>query len=315
MNAEENDPASLSKDEIVESLRIFKRRRDDLLHEDTAAFDHHCERFLAFCGSDPLVQSILAPLEKRFENDIDAWWSGVTARRNVTVAFPLDRNEELVLRYRVIRSAKEGHHRILSFGMAHGQRKLHEAVELFRTMVIRPFAEDVSQRLGDAADLATPEARAVQAVPLSRIPNSREVRIFLSHKSVNKPLVYRYYHALKALGFSPWLDEPEMPAGANLERELLQGFEESCAAVFFVTESFTDEKYLATEVDYAILQKRKKDKKFAIITLCSANATPVPGLLKPYVYKHVTNDLEGFNELVKALPIELGPIRWKETVA
>ncbi|MCY4584236.1 MAG: toll/interleukin-1 receptor domain-containing protein [Chloroflexi bacterium] len=314
MSAEKSDLVSLPKEVIVDSIRTFKRRRDDLLHEDVAAFDHHCERFLTFCSSDQLVQSILAPLEKRIETDTDAWWSGATTRFNATLAFPADRDEELVVRYRVIRSANEGRNRILSFGFAHGQKKLHEAVELFRTLVIRPFVEDVSQRLGDAADLATPEARAVQAVPLSRIPTSREVRIFLSHKSVDKPLVYRYHDALKALGFDPWLDEPELPAGANLERGLLQGFEESCAAVFFITESFTDEKYLATEVDYAILQKRKKDKKFAIITLLYADAAPVPGLLTPFVYKPVSNDLEGFSELVKALPIELGPVRWKETV-
>jgi len=60
--------------------------------------------------------------------------------------------------------------------------------------------------------------------------------------------------------------EPNMAAGANLERELLRGFEESCAAVFFITQNFTDERYLAAEVDYAVIQKRKKDRKFAIIT-------------------------------------------------
>jgi len=105
-----------------------------------------------------------------------------------------------------------------------------------------------------------------------------------------------------------------MPAGSNLERELLRGFEESCAAVFFVTANFRDERYLAAEVDYAVLQKRKKEKKFAIITLRYAGASPVPPLLTTYVYKDVSNDLEGFRELVKALPIELGPIRWKADV-
>jgi hypothetical protein len=90
----------------------------------------------------------------------------------------------------------------------------------------------------------------------------------------------------------------------------LRGFEESCAAVFFITESFKDEKYLAAEVDYAIIQKRKKEKKFAIITLRYANAAAVPGLLTPYIYKDISNDLEGFDALVTALPIELGPCRW-----
>jgi hypothetical protein len=105
-----------------------------------------------------------------------------------------------------------------------------------------------------------------------------------------------------------------MPAGSNLERELLRGFEESCAAVFFITANFKDERYLATEVEYAILQKRNKEKKFAIITLRYTDASPVPSLLAPYVYKNISNDLEGFLELVKALPIELGPLRWRADV-
>jgi hypothetical protein len=77
-------------------------------------------------------------------------------------------------------------------------------------------------------------------VPLQRIPSPRESKILRSHKSVDKPLVYRYFHALKAIGFDPWLDESNMPAGSNLEREVLRGFEESCCAVFFITENFRD---------------------------------------------------------------------------
>jgi len=71
---------------------------------------------------------------------------------------------------------------------------------------------------------------------------------------------------------------------------------------------------LASEVDYAVIQKRKKEKKFAIITLRYLNAAEVPGLLTPYIYKDVKNDLEGFYELLRALPIELGPVRWKAEV-
>jgi len=105
-----------------------------------------------------------------------------------------------------------------------------------------------------------------------------------------------------------------MPAGTNLERGILDGFEKSCAAVFFITENFKDESYLATEVDYAVTQKRQKEKKFTIITLRYPNASPVPGLLTPYIYKNVENDLEGFHEVIRALPIELGPMRWKQHV-
>jgi len=200
------------------------------------------------------------------------------------------------------------------FGYAFRKYKDSEGIALFRTLIIRPFAEEMTHRLGEAANIVSPEERALQAVPLIRIPRLDETRIFLSHKSVDKPLVHRYYDALKELDFAPWLDEPDMPAGANLERELFKGFEESCAAVFFITENFKDEKYLAAEVDYAVIQKRKKGSKFAIITLRYSNAAPVPDLLTPYTYKTVSNDLAGFYELVRALPIELGPVRWKAKV-
>ena len=84
--------------------------------------------------------------------------------------------------------------------------------------------------------------------------------------------------------------------------------------MFFITENFKDEKYLAAEVDYAIQQKREKGSKFAIITLRFEGSAGVPDLLTPYVYTDVSNDLDAFRELIRALPIELGPVRWRESV-
>jgi len=302
-----------TKEAVEDSLRTFKSRRDNLLHEDVETFDHHFERFLEFCNTDPLAQSVLDPLEAKCTVDLDQWWVAATDY-SPKLSFPSDRDAELALRYKLIKSVQAQPDHIIGLGIAHQKGEINSQIELFRALMVRPLVEDLSHRLGEAANLVTPEARAVQAVPLNRIPASTEVKIFLSHKSVDKPLVQRYYHALKAVGYEPWLDEPNMPAGSNLERELFRGFEESCAAVFFITANFRDQSYLATEVDYAIRQKRKKEKKFAIITLRYADASPVPALLATYVYKDVSNDLEGFHELVKALPIELGPVRWRANV-
>src|ERR1043165_3562528 len=303
----------LSKEEVVDALRGFKARRDNLLHEDEAAFTHHLERFVEACRTNPLVRTVLAPLEAKFNLDVDAWIQAV-CEHEAKLGFPTDPDQELVLRYRVIEKAAEDENLIFRFGIARGSHKRSEWVPLFLSLIVRPFADEITHRVGEAANMATPEARALQAVPFSRIPSPKEVKIFLSHKSVDKPLVYRYYHALREAGFVPWLDESNMAAGANLDREILRGFEESCAAVFFITRNFKDEKYLATEVDYAVMQKRKKEKKFAIITLRYTNAAPVPGLLTPYIYKDVSNDLEGFRELIRALPVELGSVRWNATV-
>lgn len=54
-------------------------------------------------------------------------------------------------------------------------------------------------------------------------------KVFLSHKSADKDIVRRYKAALTSVGIDAWLDEDAMPAGTELERELLKGFEDSCA--------------------------------------------------------------------------------------
>lgn len=303
----------MDKEKITQSLRIFKERRDDLLHEDPSTFDLNTQRFIEFVDRDELMKPIIEALEKNQEVDGEAWWERVASSKS-EINFPSNTEEDIALRLAILRSlAKESRH-IFSFSFAIGKTKGREGIDTFRSLVIRPLVNELSERLSKAADLATPEERALQAVPLSRIPSAKQTRIFLSHKSVDKPFVLRYHRTLKELGFEPWLDQPDMPAGTNLERGILDGFEKSCAAVFFITENFKDESYLAAEVDYAIAQKRKKGMKFAIITLRYPNAAPVPPLLTPYIYTDVQNDLDGFYELTRALPIELGPIRWKENV-
>lgn len=140
------------------------------------------------------------------------------------------------------------------------------------------------------------------------------MKIFLSHKGIDKPKIREYKDIFVSLGFDPWLDEDAMSAGVELERELLQGFKESCAAVFFITPDYLDEQYLATEVNYAIAEKRSKGNKFSLITLVmekDGKKGDVPKLLRPYVWKEPRSDLEALNEILKALPIKVGSVYWK----
>lgn len=140
------------------------------------------------------------------------------------------------------------------------------------------------------------------------------MKIFLSHKGADKPLVREFKQTLSLLGFDPWLDEDAMQAGAELERSLMKGFHDSCAAVFFVTPNYKDENYLATEVDYALQEKRKKGERFAIITLVlerHGSGVEVPQLLHRYVWKEPANHLEALREIIKALPVQSGSVYWK----
>ncbi|WP_437498158.1 TIR domain-containing protein [Sorangium sp. So ce1099] len=141
----------------------------------------------------------------------------------------------------------------------------------------------------------------------------RPMKIFLSHKGADKPRIRNYHETLKLLGFEPWLDEDAMTAGTNLQRGILQGMIDSCAAVFFVTPNYVDDNFLATEIDYAIEEKRKKGDRFAIITLVLEHEKQkgaVPELLRRYVWREPATDLEGLREIIKALPVMVGPVRW-----
>jgi hypothetical protein len=137
------------------------------------------------------------------------------------------------------------------------------------------------------------------------------MKIFLSHKGADKPLVREYKQTLQLLGFDPWLDEDAMHAGVELERGILKGFKDSCAAVFFITPSFKDEKFLASEVNYAISEKRSKGDRFAIITIVFGAGGVVPDLLRTYVWKEPKGDLEALREIVRALPVRVGTVYWK----
>lgn len=140
------------------------------------------------------------------------------------------------------------------------------------------------------------------------------MKIFLSHKGIDKPKVREFKETLELFGFDPWLDEDAMHAGVELERAIVQGFRDSCAAVFFMTPNYVDEHYLATEVNYAIAEKRRKGTKFAIVTLVyevDGKKGQVPDLLAPYVWKEPRNDLEAIRELIRALPVKVGDVYWK----
>ncbi len=140
------------------------------------------------------------------------------------------------------------------------------------------------------------------------------MKIFLSHKGADKVMVREFKKTFAELGFDPWLDEDAMTAGTELERGILRGFTESCAAVFFITANFKDEGYLASEVDYAIAEKRKKNEHFAIITIVfnyNGDKGSVPELLKRYVWKEPKNELDALREIIRALPVTLGHVYWR----
>lgn len=155
------------------------------------------------------------------------------------------------------------------------------------------------------------EAQAVaREVSLQLEVVMKPSRIFLSHKGADKERVKRFHRTLRLLGFEPWLDVEELFAGRPLHRGLLEGLQQSCACVFFITKEFKDESYLRAEIDYSIEEERKRPAEFRIITLRLDQEAMVPGMLQRFVFKNCDNDLDALFEILWALPIKVGTVHW-----
>ena len=171
-----------------------------------------------------------------------------------------------------------------------------------RSLVVNP---EIFRRERKVFERTEREAYVFIRIGLSDIMSQSDL-IFLSHKSSDKPFVRSIFSALEAIHLAPWLDEIDVHVGANLDRDILAAFERSAAVVFFVTNSFADDGYIGTEIDYAVRRKRQRGSDFSIITLrIVEDGRPlpdVPALLKTYVWKDVKAEIDAFTEIAKALP-------------
>jgi len=102
-----------------------------------------------------------------------------------------------------------------------------------------------------------------------------------------------------------------LKAGDTLHREIADGFDRSCAVIFFVTTQFKDERWLKREVDHAVARKVERGDRFAIISLAFENAE-VPRPLKEMLWITVKNEVSAVREILRALPVEVGPTRWRK---
>ena len=242
--------ARKSKDKLIDALSDYKSAREAMIHADEQEFMHHLRVFLKELEGNYLCKEIVSSLP---EFDVNAWWQTETqgvdgySMHLESLDFPDDKDERLVALLelaRTIGSDNRDEISLYKFGRLFGLFKNEEALNIAKSIVFRPLADDLTRRLRKAASLANPEIRDLTGVPHARIPANSETAIFLSHKSANKDLIRRYHAVLKELGYDPWLDEEAIVAGQTLHRALASGMDRSCAAVFFITPDFKDESWL-----------------------------------------------------------------------
>lgn len=299
-----------NREKKLESLAEFKRLREAAIEADNVhELDQALTNLVDFLDEESTAREATAKLPSV---EWTAWWKDHTDSRRQVLKLPVDVGQKTAI---LLECVKRVHHTnnffsqlMASLGV-HGQSK---AIDHFKAVVLRPAMTLFGERMRDVVALATPEGRALIAVPPDLVPLQSQLGVFLSHRTPDKPRVQKYHDALECLGYSPWLDIEAMPAGTIAHRGIQEGIEKSCAVVFFLTENFSDERWIAAEIDHAIGRHTELGSdRFSIITLRFSSNAVVPAALRRFIFKDVDNDLEGLNYLVKGLPIQLGPPRWR----
>lgn len=128
-------------------------------------------------------------------------------------------------------------------------------------------------------------------------------KIFLSHRGVDKVLVNNIDIALRLIGLNTWFDTNELSAGSPLVRAIDDAFLSCSAAVFFISASYTDEHFIAGEIDRA-LTIATSTPSFRVIPLVltqhGGTDGHVPRVLNKLVWKSVT-DVEIVPKIIQSL--------------
>jgi hypothetical protein len=302
---------------LERALSRYRQVRDNLLNAEENSFTHHASEFVREVRRNALIKPILDGLPAF---DVNAWLTPIAEAKKASfgparLAFPDDDDEHLIILLDLLESmAAPPEARQLSvanFGQLLDIYKEDKATSQAIAIVVRPFCERLQERLHKALAIANPAVRELAGVPLNRIPAADETGIFLSHKTIDKPVVMPFHNVLVELGFSPWLDKDAMRAGDVVHRGISGGFDKACAVVFFITANFADERWLSMEIDEAIQRNIERGERFKILTLLFDGAQ-VPRALQRFRHITVGDPVEALRDLIRGLPVVLGPPRWRE---
>ena len=78
-----------------------------------------------------------------------------------------------------------------------------------------------------------------------------QFRFFLSHKAKDKPLMRTFKDGLKFLGYATWIDESNMPMGAQLQSALKISVEDCDCFIAWLNEEYLNSDYCKAELLYA----------------------------------------------------------------
>ncbi len=111
-------------------------------------------------------------------------------------------------------------------------------------------------------------------------------KVFLSHKSQEKPYVLKIKKRLDQYLIDSWIDKDEIEGGEHLQETLIPAIKESETVVVFFSERFVTAKWCIEEIETAY----RKEKRIIPVILGDAETVKAKGnhtvetILEKYVY-------------------------------
>lgn len=144
-------------------------------------------------------------------------------------------------------------------------------------------------------DLKVPdEANGIYIFPSRKVMDSRFGRpvassrflVFLSHSSVDKPLVDKAFEALHQAGVRAWYDRYEIQPGDSITSKINDGLDRSNLGLLFLSSNFLNSRsgWTTAEANFFFQQKMREPSKRFIVVNLDLDHSAIPPLLQDYRY-------------------------------
>ena len=129
----------------------------------------------------------------------------------------------------------------------------------------------------------------------------RSLRVFLCHASGDKPAVRELYRRLSIPGVDPWLDEENLLAGQDWEREIKNAVRNSDAVIVCLSrQSVTKEGYVRKEIQEALEVTKEKTAGTIFLIPLKLEECDVPEELRAKQWVNYFEE-HGYERLMRAL--------------
>ncbi|HYV07072.1 MAG TPA: adenylate/guanylate cyclase domain-containing protein [Blastocatellia bacterium] len=131
----------------------------------------------------------------------------------------------------------------------------------------------------------------------------RPLRIFLCHSSGDKPVVRELYERLRADGFDPWLDEENLEAGQEWEKEIPKAVRNSDVAIVCLSPGSINKRgYVQKEIKFSLdVAEEQPEGSIFLIPLRLAQCE-VPEGLRRWQWVNLFDE-HGYERLLRALDL------------